>query len=662
MRRRFGSGLRGDAVDLGRQVRGGRGGAVEQVGDAGALAQAGGPVAGFGVELALAEHHANAFADLGERRQILALARHFGLQLAAVVGGDLVVVDEDPRRQAFVDVGEHPQLEVDGAAQLLARGAHRQQLGVERGGAAMGRLDPVELGLDRGGWRRRHAVAVDVVGAQPFVDELVEHRAEVAGGPARPGEAEGERAGEVRLENRIFVDHCHDAVDADQALRRGRGRRDERAEGGAGAQERGEEGRQQAVAGAAIHGGMVARYPRRMERYELEPYTRAIAVELIGSGASPAGAPAPAPFYADVAETLLFPGGGGQPADRGLFGGSRVVAEEKQPGGGWRLFLEAPPEAGQARLELDWERRYDLMQQHTAQHLLTSIALDQFGWATTAFHLGDELTDIELDATHLPAEKLKELEAKVAEAVRAAVPIRCLRVEKEAYATMPGVRSRGLPAGHQGSVRLVEIEGYDLNTCGGTHLRSTAEIEMLKLLHTEPMRGGTRLHWVAGGRVRQRLEAAEERTAKLRRLLDTGDQEMPAIVEAKLEQLAELRRQKEKIEARLAEAEAAACGDQIFAERHCEEADLPYLQKIARHWQNGSSPGLLFLTAGKGKEAAFLLASRGELQLDLKKLGQEVAAALEGKGGGAGRLFQGKASSLEDRAGVVARLRQGATE
>ncbi len=101
---------------------------------------------------------------------------------------------------------------------------------------------------------------------------------------------------------------------------------------------------------------------------------------------------------------------------------------------------------------------------------------------------------------------------------------------------------------------------------------------------------------------------------------------MPTVVEGKLEQLAELRPAKEKLEARLAEAEAAACGEKKFAERHCDESDLPYLQKVASHWQSGSAAGLLFLTAKKGQEAAFLIATRGDLNLDIKALGQEVAA------------------------------------
>jgi Ser-tRNA(Ala) deacylase AlaX len=392
-----------------------------------------------------------------------------------------------------------------------------------------------------------------------------------------------------------------------------------------------------------------------MERYENEPYLSAIEVLALESGAGEPGAPAP--FYVELAETVLFPGGGGQPADRGTLAGQPIAAAEKREEGRWRFYLPEPVDSSAGlELKLDWSRRFDLMQQHTAQHLLSAIALDRFGWRTTAFHLGEELTDIELDAAELPAEKLAALEALVAEAIRAAVPVRTRRVEQEEYEKLEGVRSRGLPAGHQGSVRLVEIEGIDLNTCGGTHLRSTAEIESLKLLHTEPMRGGTRLYWVAGGRVRSRLAAAEARNARLRRLLDTGDGELVAVLESRLEQLAEAKRAKERIEARLAEAEAAAFGDRPFADRHYEDGNLAFLQKLARGWQGGAGSGLLFATAGKGKDAAFLIATRGEMARDIKSLGQGVAAKLEGKGGGAGRLFQGKAAGLEKRGEAVAIL------
>ena len=123
---------------------------------------------------------------------------------------------------------------------------------------------------------------------------------------------------------------------------------------------------------------------------------------------------------------------------------------------------------------LDWPRRWDHMQQHTGQHLLTAVASDRFGWQTTAFHLGGEVSDVELAVPSLASADLRALEDVIAEEIRRQRAVSARRVSRETYQALP-VRTRGLPADISGEIQLVEIEGLDLNTCGGTHLRSTAE-------------------------------------------------------------------------------------------------------------------------------------------------------------------------------------------
>src|SRR6185503_19277103 len=213
-------------------------------------------------------------------------------------------------------------------------------------------------------------------------------------------------------------------------------------------------------------------------------------------------------------------------------------------------YLGSVVNAGRSTVRLDWARRFDHMQQHTAQHLLSALAADRFGWETTSFHLGAQTCDVELAASELPAARQGELEEAIAAEVRAARPVTTRRVASEALAGL-AVRSRGLPAGHTGDVRLVEIAGVDLNTCGGTHLASTAEIECVKLLGVEPMRGGTRLYWVAGGRARARLAAHEARNEALRRALEAGDDELAAVAASKVAQLQESERARRRLLERL---------------------------------------------------------------------------------------------------------------
>jgi len=240
--------------------------------------------------------------------------------------------------------------------------------------------------------------------------------------------------------------------------------------------------------------------------YETDPYLQVTDTEIC-QVADDSGRP-----YAVLADTILYPEGGGQPADRGMINGVAVLDVQKVAGE-VRHYLKVPLQPGPAKVQLDWVRRFDHMQQHTGQHLLSALAQDRFGWATTAFHLGEAQCDVELAVPGLSARQLGELEEAVAAEIRSArlVSTRCVTAEE--YSTLK-VRSRGLPEGHQGEIRLVEIAGVDLNTCGGTHLHSTTELEAIKLLGTESLRGGTRLFFVAGGRVRTRLGEHEARNAR----------------------------------------------------------------------------------------------------------------------------------------------------
>jgi alanyl-tRNA synthetase len=298
------------------------------------------------------------------------------------------------------------------------------------------------------------------------------------------------------------------------------------------------------------------------------------------------------------------------------------------------------------------------MQQHTGQHLLTVVALERFGWATTAFHLGAELSDIELDVPRLDDGALGRLEDAVAEEIRAARPVTVRYAGIDEMEEL-GVRSRLLPEGLSGEVRLVEIEGLDLNTCGGTHLASTAEIGALALVGTEPMRGGTRLFFVAGDRVRRRLAGHEARNRRLRTLLDGADADLPELVELRLAREKELARERRRLLAELAAATAerlAASPDPVIA-AHWEDRDAGFLQEVGKTLVGLAPDRVALLTAGSGGDGAFVVVAPEASGLDLAIAGPEVCAVLEGRGGGRAPFFQGKASAVDRRDRAAATLR-----
>jgi alanyl-tRNA synthetase len=362
--------------------------------------------------------------------------------------------------------------------------------------------------------------------------------------------------------------------------------------------------------------------------------------------------------FAVLSDTLFFPEGGGQPADRGRVGNADVFDVQRH-GEEIRHYVSNAVAIGPVRLELDWSRRWDHMQQHTAQHVLTAVALRDFGWRTTAFHLGPETSDIELDVPSLARNELDALETAVTNEIRAARPVTYRSADVADFERL-GVRSRLLPEGCTGTVRLVDIEGLDLNTCGGTHCRSTDEIGSLCLLGTEPMRGGSRVLFVAGDRVRRRMANHEDRNLQLRSLLDTGDDQLVEIVTLRLEREKELARTVRRLAEELAESVAARLCAQPsdMVDAHWPDRDMTFLQKVARSIAETAPEKRGLLTAETGDDAVFVVIAGEASGLQLDKVGPTIARALGGRGGGRGTVFQGKAESLATRDEALQILRE----
>ncbi len=390
----------------------------------------------------------------------------------------------------------------------------------------------------------------------------------------------------------------------------------------------------------------------KLPAYERDPFATTLETRILRIGEEKGRK------FVVLEDTVFFPEGGGQPCDLGTVNGAAVVDVQKRDGE-IRHYLDSAVDAGPASLRLDWTRRFDHMQQHTGQHLLTAVVQDQFQWETTAFHLGASVCDIELSAPSISLREMEQLEDMVASEIRACREVTARWVSAEAYGK-EAVRSRGLPEGHTGDIRLVQIAGVDLNTCGGTHLRHTGEIEALKLLGTESIRGGTRLFYVAGRRARLRLGEHEKRNAGLRALLGAPDEDLVAALQIKLDQLLALERRSRKLEEELAEFQAAALAAQpgTLVEAHFEGRDMAFLQKLARGILAIDPAKAIFMTSDSGGQGIFLLSAGEGSTLDVPAAGKAVAFSLGAKGGGAGKNFQGKAPDLRALGQAVATLRE----
>lgn len=336
-------------------------------------------------------------------------------------------------------------------------------------------------------------------------------------------------------------------------------------------------------------------------------------------------------------DELLYPEGGGQPDDHGEIEGMPVRALRRSPEG--LLHVVDGPLEGEVEVRLDWARRFDHMQQHSGQHLLSAIAQDRFGLPTLAFHLGAQRSDIEVDGAP-PA--LARLEDAVNAAIREARPLRVREVGLDELGGLK-VRSRGLPEGHRGRVRLVEIDGIDLNTCGGTHVAHTGELQALALVGVESLKRGTRLHFCVGGRVLAGLHASLDREAALTRRLSCPPEEHLAALERAVDEARRAQKALGALYRELGTLLGTTCAIANVVRLHRPEGD-PSLLSAAWEAIRAREPDARFLGSCGAREGVFLVAGpRDWVEVE----GPAFAARVEGKGGGPPGRYQGKAARLD---------------
>ncbi|XP_063156534.1 putative protein PTGES3L isoform X1 [Candoia aspera] len=360
-------------------------------------------------------------------------------------------------------------------------------------------------------------------------------------------------------------------------------------------------------------------------------------------------------FHVILEDTILFPEGGGQPDDRGLINDIPVLRVTRQ-GPDALHFIQTPLEPGtKVQLVLDWDRRFDHMQQHSGQHLITALADLMFGYKTTSWELGRQRSTIELDTSSVTVDQVAVLEQSVNEKIRARIPV-VVREFAVGDPEVEMVRSRGLPDDHTGPVRIISFESIDANMCCGTHVSNLSDLQVIKLLGTEKgKKNKTNLVFLAGNRVLKSLDRSHATEKAMTSLLKNGPEEHVEAVKRLQSSLKLL--QKNNVNLLRDLAVLTAQNFKISAQQpvfvlHRKDGDSEFMNIIAN--EIGSGETLLFLSVGDEKAAGlFLLAGPSEA---VEKLGPRVAELLEGKGAGKHGRYQGKATRMSQRPEVEALL------
>ena len=233
--------------------------------------------------------------------------------------------------------------------------------------------------------------------------------------------------------------------------------------------------------------------------------------------------------------TLFYPEGGGQPADHGTLGGQAVVDVQVE-GGEIRHRTEgaAPPAGSSVEGVVAFDRRFDHMQQHTGQHLLSSLFASRFGASTVSFHLGRSSATIDIARASLTPDEVVAVEEDAARVIRAASPV-VPTLHEDPSTVPPGLRKEAEVAG---PLRIVTIGDVDACPCGGTHVQSTAEIESVVIVGQERVKDGLhRVEFLCGGRARRDHRAKLVLARALVRSLSVEERELAGASERLVERL-----------------------------------------------------------------------------------------------------------------------------
>lgn len=354
-------------------------------------------------------------------------------------------------------------------------------------------------------------------------------------------------------------------------------------------------------------------------------------------------------MYAILEKTAFYPTGGGQPYDTGTLNGIKVIDVEEIDGE-IRHYLEKPfNEPEEIIGEIDWERRFDHMQQHAGQHILSAAFEEQFGFATVSFHLGNEVLTIDLDI-----DELTDDQAKAAEDLANRIILENRSIETKWVTTdeLSTYRLRKQLSVTE-NIRLVIIPDFDYNGCGGTHPHSTGEVRAIKILDWEKQRKKIRVHFVCGNRVLNQLHQKQKEIKRLTSILNAPEENLAESAKKLSEDKKILEKSIEELKDQLVVYEAKdllsngkSSSNGLMISKQFKNRPIQEVQKLARAVTVQSDDAVVFFVNGAEEKLQFVCAKGKTPKGSMKEITNKLLPLINGKGGGNDLFAQGGGEAL----------------
>ncbi|KMP94563.1 alanyl-tRNA synthetase [Bacillus wiedmannii] len=341
-------------------------------------------------------------------------------------------------------------------------------------------------------------------------------------------------------------------------------------------------------------------------------------------------------LYVVLNETAFYPTGGGQPHDTGTLNGIAVLDVE-EVNDEIRHFITEQLHTEEVEGKINWERRFDHMQQHAAQHILSAAFWDHFNIPTIGFHLGKETVTIDLETENLHAETVEEAVQIANKFVFENHPIRIEWMNLEEAKTLPLRKEPTMTE----NIRVVIIENFDYNGCGGTHPKRTGEVGLIQVLGWERNKGGIRLTFIAGWRTLKLMGHQQQIIKDVSKQLNSSESDIPAKVAQLLTSQKENEKAIQTMNEKLlyaeanellqqpAEIHASILISQVFTNRSMQE-----IAKLSAIITEQQEHAITYFVIQNEDKLQCILACGKTVTLDMNALLKEALPTIEGKGGG----------------------------
>ena len=331
--------------------------------------------------------------------------------------------------------------------------------------------------------------------------------------------------------------------------------------------------------------------------------------------------------------TAFYPEGGGQPADRGVLNFANVL-DVQERGNVIVHTTDKPLAAGSAVSGgIDWTRRFALMQQHTGEHIVSGLIHRLFGYDNVGFHMSADALTVDLNGPLSP-DDLSLAENLANEAVVRDLPVRAFYPSAEELETLPYRSKKKLT----GRVRIVEVPGYDVCACCGTHVARTGRIGAVKLLSSQRYKGGTRLTMACGFQALRDYDSRLRQVSAVSALFSAKPGEIERAAERLLEENEDLKRRADRLQKEIFERKAALlgekCGNVLVFEPGLSPEELRKFALILA----GRCGGAAAVLSGGAAGYRYAIARHTG---DVRPLAKELSGLFSGRGGGAKELVQG---------------------